>query len=369
MINIFHIASYALNNSLYKRLVGSLNKYDIKNTIYCFAPMEALRNKVDAKDIYFRGTHKRRDRYNFCTKHNKTFKDFELFMEGKGKPNIIHAHSLFSNGIIAYYAYRKYNIPYVVAVRNTDINIFFKYFIFLRSTGRKILKNASKIIFISTPYKNYCINKYVNKNDRNALLEKTEVLPNGINELFLKNKSIKSRDDVSKRVRLIYVGRIEKNKNVETTIQACNLLISKGYKVEYTVVGKIVDQKYLKLLDVDFIKHIDTVSQEQLLEIYKENDVFVMPSLLETFGLVYAEAMTQGLPVIYSRGQGFDGMFKEGVVGFSVEAKDSTDIAYKIEQVLLNYDLISKNCNELSDKFNWDNIAEEYYNIYKEIII
>ena len=38
--------------------------------------------------------------------------------------------------------------------------------------------------------------------------------------------------------------------------------------------------------------------------IYRENDIYVMPSIIETFGLVYAEAMSQGLPVIYTRGQG-----------------------------------------------------------------
>ena len=44
-----------------------------------------------------------------------------------------------------------------------------------------------------------------------------------------------------------------------------------------------------------------------------------MTSLGESFGLTYAEAMSQGVPVIYSKGQGFDGQFKEGVVGYHVD--------------------------------------------------
>ena len=43
-----------------------------------------------------------------------------------------------------------------------------------------------------------------------------------------------------------------------------------------------------------------------------------MPSRYETFGLVYGEAMSQGLPIIYSKGQGVDGYFKEGTVGYGV---------------------------------------------------
>lgn len=40
-----------------------------------------------------------------------------------------------------------------------------------------------------------------------------------------------------------------------------------------------------------------------------------MPSHKETFGLVYAEAMSQGLPIIYTKNQGFDGQFPDGYVG------------------------------------------------------
>jgi len=47
-----------------------------------------------------------------------------------------------------------------------------------------------------------------------------------------------------------------------------------------------------------------------------------MPSITETFGLVYAEALSQGLPVLYTRGQGFDRQFEEGEVGYAVDCFD-----------------------------------------------
>lgn len=55
-----------------------------------------------------------------------------------------------------------------------------------------------------------------------------------------------------------------------------------------------------------------------------------MPSFTESFGLVYAEAMSQGLPVIYSKGQGFDGQFAEGVVGYHVDAHDPEELCENI---------------------------------------
>ena len=77
-----------------------------------------------------------------------------------------------------------------------------------------------------------------------------------------------------------------------------------------------------------------------------------MPSKTETFGLVYAEAMSQGLPVIYTRGQGFDGQFEEGEVGYSVDCKDKKEISMKIIDIINNYDVISRNAINLVDRYN-----------------
>jgi glycosyltransferase involved in cell wall biosynthesis len=93
-----------------------------------------------------------------------------------------------------------------------------------------------------------------------------------------------------------------------------------------------------------------------------------MPSLTETFGLVYAEAMSQGLPVIYTRGQGFDGQFKEGEVGYSVNSSDIHEIVKKIISIIENYSEISKRCVKLVDKFNWNEITNNYNEIYKDIL-
>ena len=67
-----------------------------------------------------------------------------------------------------------------------------------------------------------------------------------------------------------------------------------------------------------------------------------MPSFHETFGLVYIEAMSQGLPIIYTKGEGIDGYFKEATVGYSVNPKDVKNIVKKIEMIIHNYNKISK---------------------------
>ena len=78
--------------------------------------------------------------------------------------------------------------------------------------------------------------------------------------------------------------------------------------------------------------------------------------------------MSQGLPVLYTRGQGFDGQFKDGIVGFGVSDKDSMDVKEKILTLIDNYAEISHNCLSNSSLFDWNRISIEYHQIYNEII-
>jgi len=118
----------------------------------------------------------------------------------------------------------------------------------------------------------------------------------------------------------------------------------------------------------EYRKCVPPKPKEELINYYRDADVFVLPSIRETFGLVYAEAMTQGLPVIYSKGQGFDRQFEEGTVGFHAESRNAEEIADRIEDIMSNYQTISENCVRLSDRFNWSEIAKEYQRLYEDCV-
>ena len=91
----------------------------------------------------------------------------------------------------------------------------------------------------------------------------------------------------------------------------------------------------------------------------------ILPAYTESFGLVYAEAMSQGLPVIYSKGQGFDSQFDEGYIGYSVDARSPEDVADAIIRILDGYAEISGRCAEASKKFMWNKIARVYDSTYQ----
>ncbi len=95
-------------------------------------------------------------------------------------------------------------------------------------------------------------------------------------------------------------------KNLKALINACEILKNEDFKIRLLVVGDGDQLSYFKsqTYKTEIIFYGFISKREQLRNIYKDADLLVLPSLLETFGLVYPEAMSQGLPVIYTRGQG-----------------------------------------------------------------
>lgn len=368
MNNILHINSYYITNSLYKNLYDKEEECGLNIKVYIphsskykglnesFGTYSTL--SMDFNEL---------DRAFFLRKHRKISNNIQKTYDIK-KFDLIHAHSLFSNGYVAYKMFQKYGIPYIVAVRNTDINIFFKKMVHLRHIGEKIIKNASKVIFISAPYKDIVAQKYLKNIDIDA--EKNfDVIPNGINDFWLNNIHCKKNADVRNNIRILCVGDLDQNKNHISTLKACEVLHDRGFDVTFNIVGRILNEKiYNELIASKFVNYLGTMKKEQLINVYRGNDIFVMPSYTETFGLAYAEAMSQGMPVIYTKGQGFDKQFEEGMVGYHVEADNVKMIVENIIKIIENYNYISEQCINKVKKFNWKDIASQYYDIYKRVM-
>lgn len=365
-MKVLHINSYYNGSIFYKNLFDRQKENGIDIDVYVPASTVTDISSLNLGEYTkISLNHSKYDRLLFHVKHNKIYKDTIVKYKIK-EYDIIHAHSLFSNGYIAYKLKKEFGIPYVVAVRNTDVNVFFKYMIHLRKLGVRILKEAEKVVFLSSPYRNFVMDTYVPTKLKKEIYDKIEIIPNGIDDFWFENKGSTKMLPKRENLRLVYAGVINKNKNIITTTKAIDILNKKGFNINFTVVGRIGDESiYKQFIDKPYISYISPKPKEALLNIYRTNDIFVMPSITETFGLVYAEAMSQGLPIIYSKGQGFDGQFEDGQVGSKVISNDPKDIAYAIENILENYEKISKSCIYLSEKFEWEKIASKYKNIYK----
>ena len=260
-------------------------------------------------------THNPFDRYIYHLKQGKILKE-AISRYSREKFDIIHSHSLFTNGYVAWKLSEKLGVPYIVALRNTDLNTFFRFMPHLRGTGIRIMRNAAGLIFLSRPYLDRVVSRYVPEVDRDGMVKRSRIIFNGIDDFWINRLNSHGKEYSNGCLRLLTVGQVNRNKNQVTAAKAAEILIHKGFKVTLTVVGEKKDERvFRKLQEYPFVRYLPPVTKEKLIDIYREADIFVLPSITETFGLVYPEAMSQGLTIIYSRGQGFDGHFEEGRVG------------------------------------------------------
>jgi glycosyltransferase involved in cell wall biosynthesis len=286
------------------------------------------------------------------------------------EPVCVHAHSLFSAGGTAYDLHRERATKYIVAVRNSDVNLYFKYAIHLRSTGARILAAAERVIFLSPAYRDYVLERYVPRSAQADIAHKAIVVPNGIDSSWLAAPPQKQREAPGRKVRLLFVGEICKNKNVRGVVTAAELLRSRGLGVELDIVGvgPELSTVYALARARPWIKvHGEISDRKALRALFLGADVFVMPSFFETFGLVYGEAMSQAMPVVYSKSQGIDGYFPNGCVGRACDPHYPKDIAEGITRVLEDYTGVSARALEASVRFAWPAIARDYLTMYAQL--
>ena len=367
-IKVLHINSNYTYTNLHQCMIEKLDQTDnITNQVFMAAQTNRTGVVTPNLNVKVCKCFNKWDRLFFDYKQHKISKALEDNVDVV-KFDLIHAYTLFTDGNCARKMAKKYGKPYIVAIRNTDVNNFFKLMPHLRSRGVKIMRDAKAIFFLSESYREQVFSKYVPQKYLEELKSKTYIIPNGIDDFWLENLFTEEKH-LSATVKLIYAGRIDRNKNIPTIQRAMDILNQKGYNASLTVVGRVADNKlFEEIRDNPNTKFIPAIPKEKLIEEYRKSDIFVMPSFTESFGLVYAEAMSQGLPVVYSKGQGFDHQFAEGTVGYHVDSHDAKDVADGIERVIKNYDNIKRNLVECSKKFNWEDISKEYAVIYQKIV-
>lgn len=109
---------------------------------------------------------------------------------------------------------------------------------------------------------------------------------------------------------------------------------------------------------------------EEIVEAYQSADLFVLPTLLETFGMVLLEAMAAGLPVVTTDAPGAREVIVEGKTGFKAKAGDAVSLAKYICLILKNKRLcqrLRKNSLLESKMYDWNKIAEAYAGVYRQI--
>ena len=175
--------------------------------------------------------------------------------------------------------------------------------------------------------------------------ERIEVIYNGIDERFLLTPPTVENDEGSRdqECKLIYVGRLCVEKGVMVILQALDLLVHEQDKQHFhlDIFGE-GDEVYMRELHT-FIQEKQLaalvtfhgkVSQDKLLRGYDAANIMLIPSVYkEAFGLVVAEGMARGLPVITSNTGGPAEIVTHDHDGLLIEPGDESALASAILQL------------------------------------
>ena len=188
---------------------------------------------------------------------------------------------------------------------------------------------------------------------------------------------------------ILFVGRIEPLKGVDTLIQAMSYLgddlRNKEHPVHLAIIGgepnvdpyeMTAEMVRLQKMSDDLcmgstILFLGKRAQDTLPYYYSAAEVLVMPSLYESFGMVALEAMACGTPVIASEVGGLGYLVQDGVTGYTIPDSDPKVLGEKLAIILSDHDLRNRmGCHAAEDAANyeWGKIASQILDVYKEVV-
>ncbi len=194
----------------------------------------------------------------------------------------------------------------------------------------------------------------------------------------------RSRPANDKEVRVLFVGRLERRKGVDTLLEAAAKLCPQFPTAHFVICGK--DTPYTddgrsykdlfveanpKLVRDGRVTFTGHVTEEELYQHYADADVFVLPSRYESFGLVLLEAMVYGVPVVGMRIGGMQEIVIEGDNGYLAEPGDPVSLADKLRPLLGDADLrrrMGRRSREIYDeKFSASIMVDNTVRFYEHI--
>ena len=235
-------------------------------------------------------------------------KKMEEYIKLYGKPDVIHAHSVFWGGIATYYISKKLGIPYIITEHSTSFfsktitnSVDIKY-------SQKIFEHSKANIVVSESFKKELSNLL------SISPKKFHVVNNMVSPLFFENRK---ENVIEKNKPLVFFTNsfLTCRKNHLLIINAFALFIQK-YPNSILYIGgestnKETEQYKKKLIQStqalklsDKIIFLGSLSRKEVKLYLDKCHIFLLASVYETFGVVLIEALAAGRPIITTDSKG-----------------------------------------------------------------
>ena len=299
------------------------------------------------------------------------------------KIDIVHSHHPNVLGRVAYNVAKKKNVP-LVFTWHTLYNQY-THFVpilpeFLSSmliigNARNYANRASEVIAPTQTAANIIRSWGVtNKN--------LDIVPTGIDEERFpqegsgRSELRKSLGISDENLVLVSVSRLSKEKNVEFLLQSLIPVLKSRANLRFLMVGEghLTNRLNIMAAKAGLQKRVIITGKEEthnLGEYYAAGDIFVYASKSETQGLVVAEAMYMGLPVVAIASTGISDLIENGVTGLTV-ADDAEKFAAGVEELIDNKNLrqsLAANAHEVAHKNYTSSVcAEKMLKVYEKLL-
>jgi glycosyltransferase involved in cell wall biosynthesis len=279
--------------------------------------------------------------------------------------DFIHAHFTWTAGYVAAKLKEIYKKPFLLTVHEDNERLFDEYnskdqniYFVWRSADIIIRVNRNTIPLIS-------------KFNNNVIY-----ISNGLNsDLFTPKSKIEAIQKLKlplQKYILLNVAALEKQKGHFFLIQAMKILVENNNNIICFIIGdgglKNNIQKHINKLNLqNNIKLLGALPHKEIATWMNACDIFVLPSISESFGIVQIEAMACGKPIIATINGGSEEIITSDKVGYLCKNKDQNDLAEKIK-LALSIDWNKNEIIQFSEQYKLANICVEIKNLYTKFI-
>jgi phosphatidylinositol alpha-mannosyltransferase len=197
------------------------------------------------------------------------------------------------------------------------------------------------------------------------------VIPNGIDT---QKYSHGTRNNDWYRPNTIgFLGRFdEQRKGLSVLLEAMPDIIKAIPDLRILVAGPGDEEDVLKGIDESLrkrIRFLGRISESEKADFFKSIDAYVAPNIRgESFGIILAEAMGGGVPIIASNIQAFSDLLHDGEFGVLFQNESPKDLAKKVVGLLTDSSLkiqLGEKGRQHSVTFDWSNVAKQILDVYE----
>lgn len=280
-------------------------------------------------------------------------------------PDLLHAHKLTVEGLIAHRLSGELGVPYIASIwGDTDIK-FIAARKDMAAKWRAIMQDAHRLL----PCAPWTAERFIA--DHGLGPAKVEVM-----------MPIVKQEDilppvVSGEARIVTLFNLDqhKRKNLKGLLDAVVELRRSEPRLTLDIWGRgdastlcDIDTMIANRSAREYIRLRGPLPQGAFESTLNGYTAFAMPTLRETFGMVFVEALLCGLPVLHTRGWGIDGVYPDRTIGYAWRHGDQADIANGLRYLIANEARLKSNLEALArdgafGRHKRDVIVAQYRNI------